>query len=98
MEEAATRTGQAVGKSEVRAMAGGAPVLALALTSLFPTAWPVLVAASSTASASTYAIGRLFTQHLERGGDLHSFRAEETRATLEARMKATPAAATPSGL
>jgi uncharacterized protein (DUF697 family) len=72
------------------AMTAGTPLLATALVALFPTAWPILVAACSTASAATYALGRVFTQHFERDGTLHDFRAEETRAAIEARLREPP--------
>lgn len=64
------------------AMVIGRPVVAQALCALFPGFWPVLVAASSTAAASTYAIGRVFIQHYEQGGTLHDFRPEEARSRL----------------
>jgi uncharacterized protein (DUF697 family) len=68
-------------------MAVGRPIVGHALASLLPGAWPVLLAVASTASASTYAIGRVFTHHFELGGTLLSFRPEETRAFFEAQIR-----------
>jgi uncharacterized protein (DUF697 family) len=68
-------------------MAVGRPIVAHALATVLPAGWPVLLAIASTASAATYAIGRVFTHHFELGGTLLSFRPEETRAFFEAQLR-----------
>ncbi len=65
------------------AMVIGRPVLAQALCAVLPPFWPVLVAVSSTAAASTYAIGRIFIRHYELGGTLRNFRPDEARSLLK---------------
>jgi uncharacterized protein (DUF697 family) len=80
------------GRALIAAIGGGAgaveiskPVLAPLLAAVVPLGWPVVSAAASTAaSASTYAIGRVFVHHFELGGTLLSFRPEETRAYFAA--------------
>lgn len=83
------------GKALIATLAGGLgsieigrPLLSPLLAAMLPIGWPVVLVASSTAaSASTYAIGRVFTHHFELGGTLLNFRAEDTRAFFEASRK-----------
>jgi uncharacterized protein (DUF697 family) len=79
------------------AMALGTPVLMGALAVLFPLGWSALLALPSTAAASTYAIGRVFSQHFALGGTLLDFRPEETRAFFEAEFRRKMAGADPPG-
>ena len=82
------------GKALIAALAGGVgaaaigwPVAAHVLSAVFPPSWPVLPAAcATTASAVTYAMGRVFTHHFELGGTLLDFRPADTRALFEARL------------
>ena len=92
------------GRALIATIGGGAgaveiskPVLGPLLGAVLPIGWPVISAAASTAaSASTYAIGRVFVHHFELGGTLLSFRPEETRAYFAAERAQASAAASPA--
>jgi len=89
-----------VGKSAIASLVGGvAPVAtAPALASLMKVI-PIIgsvagsVSSAALAAASTYAVGKVFTQHFELGGTLLDFDADKVRAYFEQEFKNSKEAA-----
>lgn len=83
-----------LGKSFVGALLGGSVSIPLAMgLSSFVKFVPVIghtagtVSLTMTSAATTYAVGRVFIQHFESGGDLLDFKPKEMRAFFKEKLQ-----------